>query len=182
MPKSRDFPDLADFWRVSRSNSWRSKVCKAVTGDHVSKRQHQYGGSVPKNHQDGHGNSPRCTTSGYADTWIWNLVLARCPQVLRRLTWEANADPVWSGDENSWIFLGLNTRGISKISRLDWFRFGGLQFPLFPPEMNGPFRKGCGRLWRCNPMKLKPQARSALFKMSRCGTILEAKLNPVVNG
>ncbi|CAL1158856.1 unnamed protein product [Cladocopium goreaui] len=27
--------------------------------------------------------------------------------------------------------------------------------------------KGCGRLWRCNPMKLKPQARSALFKMSR---------------
>ena len=28
-------------------------------------------------------------------------------------------------------------------------------------------RKGCGRLWRCNPMKLKPQARSALFKTSR---------------
>jgi len=27
--------------------------------------------------------------------------------------------------------------------------------------------KGCGRLWRCNPMKLKPEARSALFQRSR---------------
>lgn len=30
-------------------------------------------------------------------------------------------------------------------------------------------RKGCGRLWRCNPMKLKPEARSALFQRSRQG-------------